>query len=453
MPNQLISPSQIREGFKFNFPNLQTMRHYGEWYQGNFRSMFKAPTWENGQKLYDANDLVKFNPLKAISQFVSTAVIADPPSYTATNPASSAIDWLDTYFPFIHRRLEQGAKDWSIWRMCVWVTERAPDEQLGHFNRVLPGNYFPFGDIELPSSMRGHNISIPYRRPTERELLDPQILDSLSTQPNYCDCYNYIPAEEINEKLTFRAHGTWTDWVLGELVSAEPANIQGVYTIGNGESWYGDVGDIVSAAMTLLTVWLGEIYNYANSPRLLPSSILANLQDPSSFGKSMAEVMAQFRNTRRPDIPVNSDMDANVSYLVREIGVEAMQVMMALLEYLWQVAAGASQESQGFNLGANTSGVAREKAQDPMAAMARSWRRALQLDLAQIVYDLGCPRVPVDFAWHVGPFENRTERNAEIRADAAQGIISNEAAGRLLGYAEQDIAPAQPEQMGGNGDG
>ena len=449
--NYLVDIDQVQPGFNFNFPELREEWSYDEWFAGNFNTLLPSANFVNGRALFDDPDLIRFNPFRNISEFISTAVIADPPSYTAANPESSAVRWLDTYFPYMHRVLEKAAVWWARRGLSVLVVEKEEGEALGAFNTLNPSHYFSVGSIEQEDTLRGHIIARPYHEPTRQELLDPYLLQSASNTPNRCQVFRFMPSQEINDVTLYTASGTWTRWSIEGLhTPTQPANIQQIVTLGDGESWYGDAKHVVAQAMIMATAWGVDLYKFINSARLIPYSAMTDGSSPGSFGMSPTARIAQYRNVRDPIIPVDSDSAGSIAYLAREPVSDAMLSFITLMEYLWHLASGASPESLGFQLGANESGVAREKAQDALAARARRWRRTLQLNLAHIAYNLGCPHVPLDFTWHVGPFESRKDRNAEIRADAAAGLITTQAAAKLLGYADQDIAQAQSDDMSDN---
>lgn len=441
--DNLISMDQIQQGFEFRSARVNEEVKWQAWYDGKFQSLFNAPTIDNGLKLFEMIDLIKWNPFFTFANLNRTATISDPPLVSSQAPALK--DWLDVNFEYIFNNLLLGCEHWSIKDLSVWITF-----DNGTMDAIDPSDYFRVGKATDPDQQVGHIIIQRYVEPTTYNLLHP----NNNEQPNRAKVWRYMPREDINDVQIFRYSGSYQAGnIEAPITTRQRAGITSLVTTGRGNSWFGQAGSLVARVMTQLTNTDSEINHYINQPLFLPGEVTSsedfgNLRGRKGPPESNTEKLKRLRETVRPMISVGEGVPGLSSLYKEPIQQEQLQFLQFLI-HLVQATAGNSPQTQGFDVGGQHSGVAIERMQDPAAARSRLWRRGVEQGFPEMIRGLGAPPGDVRIIYHTKPFEDRKARNDEIRTDYKLGIIALEVTQQLLGYEIHDVQQAPQDPAGG----
>ena len=439
MSDGIISIDQVQTGFVYDFPRIRMEREWDRWYGGDYASLLPNATIGNGLKLFDRTDLIKVNLPKILSGFIEIATLAEPPN--VSSDSAEAIQWTDENFEAVYRVIKEGGNWWSRKRVSVWVTF-----QDGTMDTIDPSEYIRVGRVTDPDVQVGHIILQVYTERTPDQLLRPNAY----VTPNRIKVYRYAPSftPPVNVEETYEFTGTETYGVVGNLLESKPAEITSMFVAGDRRPWMQDAKDLMARFMIKLTNLDTTLNHYDNAPRLIPNKwFLGDFGQRLDLGEmTPTQRLEAYRNAVRPSFAVD-DESGNIAYAVQEPAFEYSRDLHALFDHILMFTIGASPQSVGFNLGAGESGIAREKAQDMLASICRSFRRDLEFGLPILFTGLGAPAVPYSFSWASSPFENRLVAAQEIRSDLMAGIIDVPEARYFRGYAEKEMTeqPADSE--------
>lgn len=444
--DNLFSLDQFTTGLAFNFPRLNREIQWRQWYENDFSTLFRAPTIANGMKHFTPaggrpeNHAILVPVFQLGSDFYTDATLTERPSYDGDEAVK---EFLKTRAVALWRVLRRAVLDWSIYgRGIILAREGGVLEAPSH------PEYFRIGRIWDRDELVDHVLAYRYYevRPDSPEAKNP----SLRRIPNRIRVVKYSPVQGYSTIQHFLYNGH----KIGAAIDAEePYDITALCTFGRYDSWYPRASQIAGPFMAELSAGQAILNRARNAPLRIPQSVFDALKGVGST-KSSEEVWREFQSMVWPVVGYEKE-DTGTARTLEGVLPHAEGLELArFLEKMMYMATGLPPSTLGFNIGLNASGAARERASDAAVSRVHDIREELVECLPTVVAGMGAPAGEITFIWHAPPFADREAYRNEVRATYRDGIISRDAAARILGYSDADMQQEEPDDEGEeDGDG
>ena len=386
-----------------------------------------SPTVDNGFKLFNVSDMVRFPYFKVATDFYTDSCWAERPAVSGSEGVER---WLAENAERVFLMFRRATQDWAIHGRGVVVVH-----QDGTLVNVDPPNYFRLGEIWEPDEVVKHVICYRYHDPGRVDLIPSQykVLNRIRV-------IKYAPAEGVNTVQTFLYHG----WRIGVALDEErPAGIQELCTFGLDDSFYGDIQDLMSRFIIQLTNNHATLNRAQNSIITLPTSALNTYSDDTDIQTRIQSL----RDAVRPIIGLPQGETITPSRLEMATEYPNQQQHLEYLAHLISLVTKVPPTSFGIGLGKGESGIARERSQDAAAARIRDIRDRIARCLPRVITALGAPQGEYSFTWNTSPFEDRVAKQRQLLELLNAGVISIEEARAALGYATMEQNTTQEDEI------
>ena len=423
---------QFVPGFMYNFPRVQAEEQWDQWYDRNYDTLLPSPTRANGLTRFKRSDLIRVGLFRWSSEYYQDALIGDQPTMTTDTPALE--EWYKTFAEEqLMKALERAARWWSIKYRGVLVTH-----EDGTVIEINPSSYFREGQYYHDDEITGHVIAHRFFRPEGHQLLVP----NQRQFPNYVRVLKYAPDRGINTVQTFRMEGL----VQGNPVDEKrPAGITAIRTFGDGTSWYPDAQDVAARFLIRLTNNDRMLNRADNKVQFLPQG--AQPDRKAGDRRTAQEQFDVYRDTTDPIMEVPGDTILRLTAQIDRLdqySADASHLKDLLQQYY--AACRLSPANFGWDIGANASGTSIERRQDSAGHLLRNGRRDILRLLPAIVVGMGAPPGAMNWAFLTGALEDKLARSQEINRDLELGIIDEDEARALKGYAKRETAQTTPTE-------
>lgn len=430
----------FQPGVNTYFPQQAEEQRWFEWYHGNYNNLLPPDTLDNGGSLFADADRVDLPLFQVASDFIGNAVLGELPGYSAAT--NTAENWLKENYSMIDRALRRGVRYWSVADRAVFV---ATSE--GVIRAVDPTYYFRVGNEDDRDRLVGHIIAYKYRERQENERFSHNIYRT----PNRMKVTRFFRSE-FGDVISDVTHYELTGNVLGRIVKTEPSDITAICVVGSGNGWYSGAADVAGRIILQLTNIDITFNRFRNKAQYLPAGFLqvirqqmADTLNVNNMGLARdvtpTQVMEFVRNLRLPivGVDVKSGEESPINpWPVLELNHD-FQMLETLTDWFF-ILSGVPPSSYGIGVGRGESGYAREKAEDASGARVRTVRRDLSDCLPELCAAAGMPTrgSEVSFSWVAPPFQDRSQRQQELLALLAAGVLDVNEVRTALGYQQAE---------------
>lgn len=415
--NNVVSFDQASTGYQWAWQHVYDEEKWYDWYLGNYKDLFTgARNIQNALGFLNPNQNgTLFNYFRASSGFYQHALLGESPSITSRDTRKN--DWIQTNYADIIKALQQGVKWWSIKARCVFFVSR------GQLRAVDPSNYFPVVSPWDTDFVVGHIFAYPYysgKRETNNSFYIPDTIRFVK----------YSEMENVNRIETYRLEGT----SVGQLLSTQDANIDGVYSIDTDDGYYGNISTIVREIMVRQAA-IQSTLNTTVFPILQLD--VTDIGDKEFEDKPLSPERLNLLNTRGLGVliqPPTRDEGDN-KYIERSgTGLaEAFEYYRILFSQL-SIISGVPPLVFGVDLGRSASQDERERLLFSAQSRVSTMRRAVEDGVISLINYMTSIPGDVEVNWVNEPFASINSRQNQVINQYVSQLISLQEARAALGY-------------------
>lgn len=417
-------------------------REWEKWYANDYaQDVFPdTPTMQNGlAQLNEVTGLIPYPWFRLASDFHADGALSEMPAPSGWAEGGEAERWWLDYTPMMRTALRRGAHYWSMHNYAVFATESEPSPLI---RAVSPRDYYRVGLPEQRDADIAHVLAFPFRDYTIEQLQQ----SAESTPDNRIEIIKVHPSDEEGGPVrattqTFVFNGE----IIGMALTPErPSTITGVFTAGEGHSWYPGAAPTIAAHMIAVSMLAVEKNIHANRPIIIPLGIAANMLAQTDLGVNseagIRAVVRTLQNEYRPVLAASPDDESNLGELQEYTPTDDRIAQIEHLEGQIALATRVTPSAFGFGIGKGESGAARDKAEDAARVAMTRFREQIAAVLPRVLTAMGAPGETdeLQFAWSRPPLTSSEAYAEQIRMDYEAGLLTRNEARQELGRAPVD---------------
>ena len=372
VPDNVVSLEQVGTGFVIDLPRVTEQVHFTEWYEQNYKNLFKgwgSPSVTNGLSLFDRRDLAEMPLFWDASRYYQDAINVEAPDFVTEDEAMNA--WLDeelggetargsvgTRRLMLIKAIKRAVEHWSIMGRLVLASF---DD--GRLRAIKPFEHIAVKDIVDEDVTIGHILMYPWY---------DKRADTKQTQIIVNNKIRIVRFDNETRQSTVQdfefGGGEQTGAIGAAVTDEEPSDITGIWDGGEDDGFYRQIARAAGMLMVRLTL-SSKAYNRFSDPHLLaPQAAFDSQQrtfqtpgDPAvdSMRSTTPSLAQQLTEGRGTVIPIDPSDTSDYRYLTYNVDESAALGLTEFLQHIILRVTGVPASAMGIDMGAGESGEAR----------------------------------------------------------------------------------------------